>query len=70
MIPIRMVIPRVGRELGAARIQSAEVPMGEIVRAAALAMTDGCPDPDLRIRLRAAYEAADKDGRFARMEEP
>lgn len=68
LIPVRLVIPREGKGLGAPRAEFAEVPMGEVVRAAALAMTDGCADPDLRIRLRAACEAAEKDGRFAREE--
>lgn len=70
LIPVRVTIPRVGRGLGEPRCEFAEVPMGVIVRAAAQAMTDGCQDPDLRIRLRAAMEAAEKDGRFARVEEP
>ena len=70
LIPVRVTIPRVGKGLGEPRCEFAEVPMGEIVRAAALAMTDGCADPEMRIRLRAACEAAEKDGRFARVEEP
>jgi len=69
LIPVRMVIPRTGNRLGEPRCEYADVPFGEIARAAALAMVESCADPDLRIRLREGYEQANRAGRFGRMEE-
>ena len=69
LIPIRMVIPRNGNRLGEPRCEYANVPFGEIVRAAALAMVESCADPETRIRLREGYEQADRAGRFGRREE-
>lgn len=70
LIPVRVTIPRVGKGLGAPRCEYAEVPFGEIARAAALAMTDSCADLETRIALCAACEAAENAGYFDRMEEP
>ena len=69
MIPVRVVIPRVGRKLGTPRYEYADVPIGRIARATALAAIDNCKDPEMQIQLREAFEAADKDGKFDCMEE-
>ena len=69
LIPVRVVIPRDGKRLGVPRKEFAEIPRGEVVRAAAQAVTETCSDLGLRILMREAYEAAEKAKVFRKLKE-
>lgn len=69
LIPVRVTIPRVGKGLGTPKSEFAEVPWGEVVRAAAQAVTETCSDLELRILMREALEAAEKAKAFRNLKE-
>ena len=57
---------RGGDRLTLRRTVEADVPRGSLIRAAALAMADTAPTPEMRIALHEAEERAAGSGRYGR----
>ena len=75
MVPVRAVYRRAWPDMGKprgrgvlipAREEMADVPEGEAVRAASAALADLAPTEDLREKLRAAADAAERAGAYDR----